>query len=633
MSSRFAARRIAPNDSTATPSNHIFCDAETNSLALDESGKERSEVLRLWCGRSYHREYGERTRRKMMSGTTTQEFWEWVDHASRRRESNWIWAHNSKVDATWLGFWDMIDRGKIKLLFAVLESPPFIVGFTYNGKRFNWVDTLNWFRCSLRALGDTVGLPKMEMPPREESDRAWKDYCMRDVEIIEEAVYQLTTWVKENDLGQFRSTVASQAWHAFRHWAGDMLPFVHDEPAISAHEREGNHGGRCEMFFQGTVRQCPMDVETHFGEKGGYGPEIVDEDIYVLDVRSMYPSVMRDNRYPKMLVGDRTGMSTSELKRIVDDWGAMSRVKINTRRAGYPCRTDRGVIYPIGEFWTTLATPELRYALDNHDIDEVGYTTVYKMDELFTGFVDRMYSLRDQSDKDGSKVWSDLCKILLNSLHGKFGQRSGGWKDLPGEVPKDRWAEWFNLDMTTGNHKRMRSIGDHVQVKEEQGEHKDAIVSIPAHVSSYARVLMRHMMDDLPPRTLLYTDTDSLHVLEEGYRALVEKGWVDDRQIGMLEVKKIVKHVEYRGAKAYRIGDEFKVSGVPGSGEKVDRWTWKHEDWEGISTIIAQGPKQDIRVKEVLTSLSGAYMKGAVGEDGWVKPFVMKMEEDDPDPF
>ena len=96
---------------------------------------------------------------------------------------------------------------------------------------------------------------------------------------------------------------------------------------------------------------------------------------------------------------------------------------------------------------SSLCTPELLHALKSHAIVKVVNAVLYDKAHLFRSFVDTFYAMRLTFKADGVEEYVEMCKKILNSLYGKFGQKAEEWTkiaDCPDEP--DRYETLIYAD-------------------------------------------------------------------------------------------------------------------------------------------------------------------------------------------
>jgi len=574
-------------------------------------------------------ERGEVTRREQADGVPAWRFWQFLQRHTSNHHSTWVWAHNLLNDFRWLGGFRMIDEGKLWWGGGSLEAPPTVFRCGLPGRTVLWVDTLNWFRTTLAQLGKDVGVPKLEMPPSDARNDEWLEYCKRDVLILERTITLLLEFVRKHDLGMMRATAPGQAWHSWRHIHKGVMPLIHGKPWLSQFERSAYYAGRTELFFRGIVREDTPERGEQKSFVVRHGPTIFGEKVYVLDATAFYPSLMRGTTFPYQFEQFRESLSVDGLANILTAKAAIAEVCIKTDADVYPVRHNGRVIYPRGRYWTTLAGPELCWALARGQIEQVGHVAVYAKADLFTEWVDKVWRLRTHYKVEKFTGWEMMCKVLHNSLYGKFGSRGGEWKDIKDHPCRVRWGHWLECPWEDGESCLWRGIGGNAQLHERGGEWKDAFVAIPAYVTSRGRVAMREYMELLPEGSLLYSDTDSLHVTHAGYEALSEAKLLEREGMGGFKIEGIYSSAEYVNRKIYRVGDKTKAAGIPRRAEQLDNWKWAFDEWQCLSEMLSNPRSDAVTIRRTVASIKSGYEGGKVGADGWVSPLRMEYRDQD----
>lgn len=638
-------RYIRGNASSYTPSNLLFVDTETKG---GSNGNDKDKTKhRLFLGNAIHgtwRENDIRYRRNHCFRTIPQ-FWRIVAGYVRPRKPLWIFSHNAGFDATICGLWQMVDSGSVDLNFAITDSPPTIIGMQLYGCKAYWVDTLNWFAYSVDQLGKSLGIDKLPMPALNAPKEEWEKYCLRDTEIICYAMEQLFRFHRKHDLGVFKSTGPSQSLQVYRH------RFMQKQPVIREWvDKEGSKKREVEMigiiephdkdivkrlerasYFQGyswMYRVCKvLPFEQYYverdkprtnGEKAiALGP------VYLTDVNSMYPSVMADNLFPHRLMGyavcnDRTG-----LYRKMDEYACIANVLIETHTRPFPVKKSSGTNYHVGKFWTTLAGPELAIAREECLIKSVAMFAWYKQADLFSPFVGYFYPLKCEYRKNGNHVMSDLCKLMLNSLPGKFGQHGGNWVGIKGVVPKVQWQQYSQFSEETNRYESYRGLGNLLQIRSPDVDAAHTFTAIPAFVNSYARIKLYEYLRVCGFRNVFYCNVDSIHCSEEGFNRLQEKGIIEDTRLGYLRVEKVAGSAVYRDIRCYQCDGSIVVAGLSKKAVSIGIDCYSQPEFERLNTILDRPQDGTIVIREVTKEVTAEFTLGAIDSEGYTSHRTM----------
>lgn len=617
--------RMKANHSNALPRYLVCVDTETKRMQTDELARHFSHTLR--CGVAmYSRLRGtDFDEPKVKTFQHTDTFWRWFRSLLRPNYTVWIVAHNVLFDLRVLGFThelenvlDVRDSPRSKrhkdpfdpenphrLAICVLDSPPTIVGMRNVKTDGRWIalDTLNWFRLPLSDIGKSLGLPKLSIDFDACTTPELLAYCTRDCEIVFSAMKNLITFVREERLGMFSYTVASQAMHAYRHRFGTSAIFYHDNQEIKQLERKSYFGGRTECFRIGKI----------------------EGDAWHYDINGLYPSVMRDNEYPIKLIRCEKRDHFLDLEPAIDWKRSIAEVELWTDRSLYPLRNGPVAIYPVGKFRTVLAGPELKIAHDAGEIMRIRSWAEYETAPIFTYWVDELWKLRNRYKAEGNEAWELLVKNLMNSLFGKFGQLSPAWIERPDILPDLPLWTWIETEQSTGKRVKFRSIGWQVQQEVERKESANTLVAIPAFVTAYARLRMNYLRWVAGNNATYYQGVDSLIVGREGKERLEAAGELSDTTLGKLRLDLWSDDAEVLGCMDYRIGSKVITAGMARRGEYDAEGRFLQRLFSAPSDLFVGSGVAHVEETMVEFRKTPRYTKGIRQPDGWVAPLALEL--------
>ena len=596
-----AAHYIKRNAGLEMPSEVIWFDTETRPewIGLEEC------VHRLWFGWACYRR---RTRRGAWTSPdwyrfeTRAEFWAWVETKARARAKLYLFCHNTSFDLPVLDAFGELPRLGWEMKRAIIDAPPTIVHFRRGSTTLCLLDTLNLWRMSLDDLATKIGSQKLPMPGQEASRAEWDRYARQDVTVIHDALMGWWSWLTANDLGGFAPTLASQAYRTYRHRFMPAKILAHaSEPALAI-ARASYVGGRCEAFHIGAV----------------------DGPVTVVDLTANYPAVMRGRRYPHKLLGFDERHAERTLARCLMSHECIATVDLVTDMPAYPSILGEKLCFPVGRFSATLASPELRAAVQAGHVTGCSRIAVFHGAEIFTGFVDWFWAQRRRALEEGNEPLAWNFKIMMNSLYGKFGQRGYVW-DEEARIPDLSARCWTYRDTVTGETLSYRQLCGLVQVRSTEGESRDSVPEIAATVTSAARVLLWTLMQKAGLENIYYCDTDSLHVTAEGASRLADE--IDPAGLGMLKIEGVFDSAEYCGAKDYRLGAAWKIKGIRKSAAQVTPSIFRQQQWTSLKGLVRAGQLSSPATSMVEKRLSRRYTKGSIGPGGRVSPLVMGVDD------
>lgn len=612
---------LSDNRKGEIPVRCVFFDTET----LSEKTPDHNTVeAKFWFG------FGAYIRRKTGMNWTKPEwikfydpnqFWDWATSKSMPKTRLYIFAHNVGFDASVSkGFGYMIANGW-KPEHPVLDDPPTIITYHKEGPKGRQtvviLDTLNYFRIPLAVLGKSVGVHKLEMPSPSASIKAWDTYCKQDVLVLVKAFLFFAKFIYDEDLGNFAKTLPSQAMAAFKHrFKPECGIYFDDNEEALQLSRDAYHGGRVEMFRKGHL---PFKVSC-------------------LDINSMYPAVMSEEAYPMKLVSVVNNVDKEELNSILQTYGVVAEVRLNTNDPMYAVQFRGKLVFPVGEFETVLTTPELKRAIQRGHLVSVGKIAIYEMFPIFRTYVDFFWKVRKQAKKDGNQAVDYMSKLFLNSLYGKFGQTGRIFEDVK-EIESDAVKRWTIWDADEARKRTFRVFYGLLQEESIEGESKDSLPAIAAHVTAYGRMYLWDLIETAGRENVFYCDTDSVFVNDVGAENL--SGFLDDEKLGALKVEWESDEVTIRGNKDYRRGKLEKIKGIRANAFKImwvgeahretfvpvddmDVHTYRQVRFQGLISKIRTGGLDSQFISMVTKVYKRKYLKGVVDADGFIVPFSFK---------
>ncbi len=613
--------QIKHNKGNESPRHCVWLDCETVGVSVGGT-KKRQELVYGYA--EYARLEGgipSRTGRSVSFKQNTK-FWDWLLEIPTNKVRLWVFAHNLGFDFTVLAGFTTLQAAGWFLDKCIIESPPtFIslkdyngaysewhvgktaedkIGLVWNGRRILFVDSVNYFQMPLEQLGESVGIKKLTLPKGLGDNEETARYCQNDVAILRRAIIRWIRFLRENDLGAFRISLASQSFAAYTHRFMEHPIFIHTNTTATNLERTGYFGGRTECFRIGEIK----------------------ERTYALDINSQYPAVMLSGVYPTNHKTSRKFFERDWFDEQLDTMAVMARVIIETDKPWYPVRHEGKLMFPVGTFETTLATPELRHAQKHGHLKEPLECAVYEQNPIFREFVEFFYTLRQERAAAGDEAERFFFKRLLQALYGKFGQRGDFWTEIDEMAVMDN-GYWNAIDAETKVVRSLRAINGTVQEKQRGTESYNAFPAIAAHVTSYARLLLLSYINTAGPENVVYCDTDSVFVNERG-RDLLHAS-ESETELGALKLERTINRSWFYGPKDYILDGESKIKGISKKAIKIGPGIYKQPLFWGFKRMLRH-EFIDIQIIETIVKhLQRIYTKGDVAPDGRVTPLVLSL--------
>jgi hypothetical protein len=652
----------------SVPRRIIVCDTETYRQEADQCPGETTLRLRLACLNVYAWEDGRYDITKSYVVHTWRDFWHTVSISCRRACPTWLFAHNLGFDLTVTHFWEVLESGWFDLTnerlatkktgagdseevdtdhgLTVLTDPPVIISGWIDGQKLVMVDWFNYCRQSLEEIAKSLGKMKLPIPAEEQDDDDWEMYCRNDVAILAKSVIgTIEKWHCEID-APWGYTGPSLAMSAFRRrYLKDRQVLIHRDEKTLELERLSYYGGEIITGYRGVVID-DGGVEDERGNVNEWGEADRSGTVYCLDTNSLYPYVMSTEHLPCKLEGT---VYKNDLSYLYGLWPhvqycAMVRIKsaINT----YPVRVDKStlmpllpgdysfngsfdrtqgrVVYAYGNYWTVLCGRELFQALEQGDIEDVKFATKYSCEPFLKEFADEFYRRRISSNENGDRASAVFYKLILTSLHGKFGQTAGGWEESEACCPPLLWGQWVETTVPGGPVHTRRSLGGRVQKLEAKREHPSSVPIVSASIASAGRWIMSIRRRLLAGDGVYYGDTDSIHTSEAGYRRLQDDGFIDQTEVGKMRLVKVGKYARYVGQKYYKVDADWVHAGIGRTARNVATDVFSFPMFTGVADAIKTNPPGEVQVKEIQKRIAKIPLSGRLLPDGTVVPHEIR---------
>jgi DNA polymerase type B, organellar and viral len=535
-----------------------------------------------------------------------EQFWYGMRNAMLAKQTIFAFGLGTAFQLSLLGFWDLLESkqwsigheesketelrgGKLprpRKGMVVLSDPPTIVvswpvGFSGSVK---WLD--------LRNYGvDRIPDHKPDSTPCEAIANWIRCFCHA---------------IMSGNHGGLQPTAASQAMRSFRSRQSRQPIYCHGDPTALELERESLAGGRCECFRLGMIRQ----------------------KVFHLDFTAHYPAIAAFEPVPTKLT-QVYSPSVSTLKDDLESGDCVTAdVILETPAPWYPIKQDERVIFPIGRFRAVLATPEVLFALSYGHIVRVNKVCRYTSAAVFTRYISELLALRLWAKSEKKRELEACCKMICNSLFGKFAQRSWQWQDVPDKESPRPYKQWWQRDPETRLLLQWRSLAWRVQRSTPPEEGRESCPAITSHINSAGRVkLLRAMMGAGLPN-VYYVDTDSVWTNGAGHSALSRGQWISDGEPGFLKLVGEYPWLRLLGIKHYETPTKHVHSGVPGHAIEVGQRKYTWDSIERLSGSLARGCAPTGMVLNKVVSYTSPYRNGVVSKTGRVSPYTLYTNED-----
>lgn len=577
----------------------IFFDVETK--ILEETDTDITQEFRLCTANLVNfRKNGSFRVVDNLQTKSKEDFYLWFLGCLQRRKVMHVLSANIWFDIRNSGLFVFLMERHWEQSMFYSKSLTTIIKLRYEEYTVIFLNMQQFIPTNVKEYGNMVGLPKLDTDVHDPDDDKVMTYCQRDTDIITEVFKQWLDFLRINDLGRFSYTIASQSFTAYRYRFLFKKIYIHRHDWLTAFERKCYHGGRTDIFFQGSIK----------GEK-----------IYNLDVNSMYPFVMATNKMPVQAVDIKQLPSMVTVRAYASMYHIMGWCAVDTDEPAYQKVYKNKLCFPTGRFTTYLTDPELRYALSKGHLKGVYYLVVYKKDYLFREYMDFFHKMKTVYTQSGDKTYRYITKLFMNSLYGKFGQKI----DIPyfeDRIDPPEYSHESVIDDDTKIVYKELKLGYKRQVYQEAaGDAYNSFVAIAAHVTGLARMYLWKLIKKAGKGNVYYCDTDSLFVNDRGYNNLMS--YINEDKLGMLGVKGISTNTTIHCPKDYVFNNNSTIKGVKKGSSQNKDGSFSLLVFPSFRSDMKSGLDKPYRIRKINKFLKREYNKGEVMDNGWVRSYSL----------
>lgn len=273
------------------------------------------------------------------------------------------------------------------------------------------------------------------------------------------------------------------------------------------------------------------------------------EKVYIIDVNSLYPHVMKVNKSPVNLIGYFIGdiLKMPQYKSYFDMYLGVYKVKVTApkdiKHPLLPYKVNESTVYGVGTWEGWYYSEELKNAAKYGYTYEIKAGYLFEGQDIFSNYVKTLSKMKENSTK-GTSMYL-ICKLLLNALYGRYGMDFEVKTHLILDTKQiseliDNIGEW-NIDETI-------DIDDKILVSVRKYKpYKTPLVNmaVALAITANARIFMSRVKNN-PDIKLFYTDTDSAFTGN-----LLPDDWYHPNKTGFYKLENVVNNFVALGPKVY----------------------------------------------------------------------------------
>lgn len=584
---------IKPNESTRIPRRHVFLDTEANSERV-HNGHIQSWRLAVAC--FWRGEKGKRQHEYWREFTEQLDLWKAVSDHARREARTVVWCHNLAYDVRIGGVFVTLPKLGWKLVAHNLAPRGTWLEWRRDRSTLVMVDSASVYPTTLAKVGGAFGLGKVDLPSWTDDDASWFARCRQDVAILRTAILAYLDWIETADLGNWQVTGSAQGWATLRHKFLTHKMLVHDDEQALAAERRAMWTGRCEAYWRGTL-------ET----------EIVHE----WDFSLAYARIAATTAVPVRLLGPMPVDYDWRSVLASPNVALLAKVAVRTDVPVVPAHVDGRIVWPVGEFETTLWDVEISAAIEAGASVVVRQGWLYRSRPALAAWGRWVIDLLE-ADEDICPTWQKIIlKAWARSVVGRMAMTYTEWEHLAsGILEALRRSTVYDRD--TGQTSELLQVGTEIWESKGRVEWRHSMPMVTGFIQAVARVNLWRLIGALPSRAVLYVDTDSILVPDQ-WSSTVDDAVKAGRFPG-LRLKKSWQGFSIYGPRQIRTGTELRIAGLPKRARRTGRHKFEGEAWESLPASLRSGSTDRVVIRDRSWEVHGVDHRRVGTGFGWTEP-------------
>jgi hypothetical protein len=588
---------VKENRANRIPRHHVFVDAEAMST---REGRRETQRFRLAVACFHAQPKGRKAKERWQRFTDPTALWSAVSDFCGPRHRTVVWAHNLGYDVRVGEALVTLPRLGWRLVAHNMANRGTWLCWSRGDSSLVMVDSSSVFPTTLAQVGKTLGMGKPELPSTLDTDAEWFARCEADVAILRASVLAYLRWLEREDLGNWQWTGAGQSWAAFRHRFMTHKMLVHADIDALAAERRAMWTGRCEAYWHGSMLR---------------------EVLHEWDMATAYARVAQATDVPVRLSGPMP--ATADYRRYLDRRGLalLARCTVNTPAPVVPAERNGRILWPIGEFETTLWDVEIRAALDAGATVTVHRGWLYRTAPALREWASWVLAMLDAPDNVCSALEKTVVKHWSRALIGRLAMTHTSWAQY-GRLPTVDTRRWTCVDRDTMSTVDMLQVGTEIFEQEGVDEWDESMPMVTGYIQAVCRVWLWNIIQALPPRSIVYVDTDSVFTTDHHYSDFARVA-ADLSGYG-LRLKRSWDGFTITGPRQIVTGDRVRVAGLPTRARRTGRDTFTGEVWESLTKAMKEGRFREVRVEARDWQLRGVDRRRVSKGLGWTAPVAVE---------
>lgn len=490
--------------------------------------------------------------------------WEHISDFTRSRERTILVAHNMSEQLRLSMVLEIMPELGWKIRRFSLHVESAVVALEKNGATLIMIDAKSWLPMSLEKIASLVDVAIGDAPDVRADVENKYQHAERACEVLDRSIGELKTWIKDNDMGNWKPTGAGMAWANWRHSHYTHRVLAGGDLQIQEYEALSVGAGRAEAWRWGIQNEPPY-IEW--------------------DLPLAYPRVALDSALPVAYFGETNNRKLDVHLIHSPERRTLIHASVHQDLPTLGVKTNDRWCWPIGNIEGWWWDDELSLAREHGAQITINRALTYRARPVLKDWAEWIIPFIESPDSPATPLQRQAVKHWSRSLIGRFGLRYENWKreDLP--VEPGIYTSYLD-DRDEDITYRLMVIGNQAWLSNERKYSSEAVPSIMSAIMAECRIRLWKLMMVAGLEHVIYVDTDSLICDQIGSDRLA--AYVSTGAGWGLRQKHVHDRLEILGVRQLITTTDRKIAGVPTTAKRTGERQFTGTVTEGLSTALSR---------------------------------------------
>lgn len=490
--------------------------------------------------------------------------WESIAGFTRKRERTILVCHNLSEQLRLGMMLEIMPELGWKIRRFSLHVENAVVSLEKDGATLIMMDAKSWLPTGIEKIASLVAVELAPAPastaPAEYKFRYAEQVC----EILDLAIGGLKTWIKDNDMGNWKPTGAGMAWTNWRHSHYTHRVLAGGDPNNTLAEALSVGAGRAEAWRWG-MQTAPPYIEW--------------------DLPLAYPRVALDTVLPVAFFGETHNHKLDFHLNHSEGRRTLIHASVHQDIPVLGVQSNERWCWPTGDIQGWWWDDELALAREYGASIKINRALTYRAKPVLHDWAQWAIEFIESPNSPATALQRAAVKHWSRSLIGRFGLRYEDWQPQELAMEPGIYTS-FMADVQENTTYRLMVIGSQTWLSNERKYSSEAVPSIMSAIMAECRIRLWRLMNVAGLENVIYVDTDSLICNQVGSDRLAAHvatgaGWG-------LRAKHVHESLEILGVRQLITSHNRKIAGVPTTAKRTGERQFTGNVTVGLTTALSR---------------------------------------------